>query len=103
MYTTGISDAYYCAECTRLEKDRDGCPKIVNLGASRTDLFYERRRLGESFARSLTVFLFVFADGIALRCRVQERLISYKYCIPRIFLVQYTTNNSIDDNFLSQQ
>ena len=39
----GISDAYYCAECTRLEKDRDGCPKIVNLGASRTDLFYERR------------------------------------------------------------
>ena len=44
---TGISDAYYCAECTRLEKDRDGCPKIVNLGASRTDLFYERRRLGQ--------------------------------------------------------
>src|SRR5882762_11769017 len=45
----GISDAYYCAECTRLEKDRDGCPKIVNLGASRTDLFYERRRLGEYY------------------------------------------------------
>lgn len=45
----GISDAYYCAECTRLEKDRDGCPKIVNLGASRTDLFYERRRLGSFF------------------------------------------------------
>lgn len=43
---SGISDAYYCSECTRLEKDRDGCPKIVNLGASRTDLFYERRRLG---------------------------------------------------------
>lgn len=47
LYNLGISDAYYCAECTRLEKDRDGCPKIVNLGASRTDLFYERRRLGE--------------------------------------------------------
>jgi hypothetical protein len=46
----GISDAYYCAECTRLEKDRDGCPKIVNLGASRTDLFYERRRLGKQLA-----------------------------------------------------
>lgn len=45
-FPLGISDAYYCAECTRLEKDRDGCPKIVNLGASRTDLFYERRRLG---------------------------------------------------------
>ena len=50
----GISDAYYCAECTRLEKDRDGCPKIVNLGASRTDLFYERRRLGE--------FIFIHED-----------------------------------------
>jgi hypothetical protein len=47
VYSLGISDAYYCAECTRLEKDRDGCPKIVNLGASRTDLFYERRRLGQ--------------------------------------------------------
>lgn len=32
-----------------MEKDRDGCPKIVNLGASRTDLFYERRRLGNDF------------------------------------------------------
>jgi hypothetical protein len=49
----GISDAYYCAECTRLEKDRDGCPKIVNLGASRTDLFYERRRLGLPSSRLL--------------------------------------------------
>ncbi|KAI6767163.1 hypothetical protein HG531_011523 [Fusarium graminearum] len=34
----GISDAFYCFECTRLEKDRDGCPKIINLGSSRTDL-----------------------------------------------------------------
>ncbi|KAG4305812.1 hypothetical protein PORY_000722 [Pneumocystis oryctolagi] len=25
----GISDGYYCFECTRLEKDRDGCPKEV--------------------------------------------------------------------------
>ena len=25
----GVSDAYYCKECTLLEKDRDGCPKIV--------------------------------------------------------------------------
>jgi hypothetical protein len=48
LLLVGISDAYYCSECTRLEKDRDGCPKIVNLGASRTDLFYERRRLGAS-------------------------------------------------------
>jgi len=40
----GISDAYYCKECTILEKDRDGCPKIVNLGAAKTDLFYERKK-----------------------------------------------------------
>merc|ERR1712029_1068911 len=39
----GVSDAYYCKECTIQEKDRDGCPKIVNLGSSKTDLFYERR------------------------------------------------------------
>ncbi len=38
-----LQDAYYCAECTRLEKDRDGCPKVVNLGASRTDLAYLRK------------------------------------------------------------
>ena len=53
----GISDAYYCAGCTRLEKDRDGCPKIVNLGASRTDLFYERRRLGTSLFQHVSNYL----------------------------------------------
>jgi len=42
----GISDAYYCKECTIQEKDRDGCPKIVNLGSSKTDLFYERKKYG---------------------------------------------------------
>eukprot|EP00462_Mataza_sp_D1_P019078 CAMPEP_0175137654 /NCGR_PEP_ID=MMETSP0087-20121206/9929_1 /TAXON_ID=136419 /ORGANISM="Unknown Unknown, Strain D1" /LENGTH=146 /DNA_ID=CAMNT_0016420501 /DNA_START=197 /DNA_END=638 /DNA_ORIENTATION=+ len=42
----GISDAYYCKECTIQEKDRDGCPKIVNLGSAKTDLFYERKKYG---------------------------------------------------------
>lgn len=69
----GVSDAYYCKECTIQEKDvryplktkqppaksneylicilsfqlqRDGCPKIVNLGSSKTDLFYERKKFG---------------------------------------------------------
>lgn len=69
----GISDAYYCKECVIQEKDvsviwmlcvgscdfylifngacgvlikRDGCPKIVNLGSSKTDLFYERKKYG---------------------------------------------------------
>jgi hypothetical protein len=41
-----ISDAYYCTECTRLEKDRDGCPRIVNMGSSRIDAFYQRKRVG---------------------------------------------------------
>lgn len=41
---TGISDAYYCTECTLQEKDRDGCPKIINLGSAKTDLFYERKK-----------------------------------------------------------
>lgn len=41
-----VSDAYYCKECTLLEKDRDGCPKIVNLGSAKTDLFYERKKYG---------------------------------------------------------
>ena len=60
----GISDAYYCAECTRLEKDRDGCPKIVNLGASRTDLFYERRRLGALYP-ALTPFRSYMSDRLS--------------------------------------
>lgn len=36
----GVSDAYYCRECVQQEKDRDGCPKVVNLGASKTDRYY---------------------------------------------------------------
>ncbi|KAM1222272.1 hypothetical protein ACFX2J_009823 [Malus domestica] len=41
-----ISDAYYRKECTQQEKDRDGCPKIVNLGSAKTDMFYERKKYG---------------------------------------------------------
>lgn len=69
----GISDAYYCAECTRLEKDRDGCPKIVNLGASRTDLFYERRRLG------MMILLLQRDHTHNLPYRFQERIESVNY------------------------
>ena len=42
----GVADAYYCKECTQMEKDRDGGPKIVNLGSAKTDLFYERKKYG---------------------------------------------------------
>ena len=41
-----VSDAYYCKGCTQMEKDRDGCPKIINLGVSRTDTYYERKKYG---------------------------------------------------------
>ncbi|CEF64443.1 PHF5-like family and Gamma-tubulin complex component protein family-containing protein [Strongyloides ratti] len=44
----GTTDAYYCTECTLLEKDRDGCPKILNVGTARTDIFYERKKYGPS-------------------------------------------------------
>ena len=40
----GASDAYYCRECSLQEKDRDGCPKIVNVGSARLDMFYERKK-----------------------------------------------------------
>eukprot|EP00545_Synedropsis_sp_CCMP1620_P012486 CAMPEP_0119009092 /NCGR_PEP_ID=MMETSP1176-20130426/4138_1 /TAXON_ID=265551 /ORGANISM="Synedropsis recta cf, Strain CCMP1620" /LENGTH=175 /DNA_ID=CAMNT_0006961543 /DNA_START=48 /DNA_END=576 /DNA_ORIENTATION=- len=43
---TGVTDAYYCRECVQQQKDRDGCPKIVNLGSTKTDLFYERKKYG---------------------------------------------------------
>ena len=42
----GVNDAYYCRECTQMEKDREGCPKVVNLGSTKTDLFYERKKYG---------------------------------------------------------
>uniref|UniRef100_A0A2K6N4D3 Uncharacterized protein n=1 Tax=Rhinopithecus bieti TaxID=61621 RepID=A0A2K6N4D3_RHIBE len=35
----GVSDACYC-------KEVDGCPKIVSLGNSKTDLFYECKKYG---------------------------------------------------------
>lgn len=57
----GISDAYYCKECTQQEKDRDGCPKIVNLGSAKTDLFYERKKYGfkKRWWASFISFLYV--------------------------------------------
>ncbi|KAK2963857.1 putative Pre-mRNA-splicing factor ini1 [Blattamonas nauphoetae] len=42
----GSCDAYYCKECTLQEKDRDGCPKIINVGQSRTDDHYHKKANG---------------------------------------------------------
>ncbi|KAG9461534.1 hypothetical protein GDO78_016482, partial [Eleutherodactylus coqui] len=41
-----VSDAYYDFTFTFCFFQRDGCPKIVNLGSSKTDLFYERKKYG---------------------------------------------------------
>ena len=42
----GVSKAYYCVSCTNQEKHKDGCPKIVNLGTAKTDMFYENKKYG---------------------------------------------------------
>jgi PHD finger-like domain-containing protein 5A len=39
----GESDAYYCRECCMQGKDRDGCPRILNVGGSRTDNYFHTR------------------------------------------------------------
>ena len=44
--TTSSPFPLFRQECTIQEKDRDGCPKIVNLGSAKTDLFYERKKYG---------------------------------------------------------
>ncbi|KAF0887480.1 hypothetical protein E2562_002215 [Oryza meyeriana var. granulata] len=31
------ADAYYCKACVQLEKDREGCPAVVNAGTARRD------------------------------------------------------------------
>lgn len=40
----GVADAFYCVECTILEKDREGCPKIINVGTAKIDLVYEKKK-----------------------------------------------------------
>lgn len=37
--------AYFCENCTLLGKDRDGCPRVINVGINRSDKFYERKRV----------------------------------------------------------
>ena len=36
--------AYYCQNCVLLGKNRDGCPRIINVGLSRSDMYFEKRR-----------------------------------------------------------
>lgn len=55
-------DAYYCAECTRLEKDRDGCPKTVNLGHARMDAIFNKKMQGMCVCPSHT-YSYRFQQG----------------------------------------
>ncbi|XP_025208593.1 PHD finger-like domain-containing protein 5B [Melanaphis sacchari] len=41
----GTADAYYCKECTIQEKDRDGCPKIINIGNARAAMMYQLKKI----------------------------------------------------------
>ena len=40
----GVAPASYCRECVALERDRDGCARVVNVGRQRTDAVYERKK-----------------------------------------------------------
>lgn len=42
------SPTYYCLECVRLEKDREGCPRIINIGSSRADMIHNKKKSGTS-------------------------------------------------------
>ncbi len=41
-----LLDAYYCKGCVLQEKDRDGCPKIVNMTGAALDNFYDKKKYG---------------------------------------------------------
>lgn len=36
--------AYYCAECVRTEKHREGCPRIVNIGSLKSDMVFKKKK-----------------------------------------------------------
>jgi PHD finger-like domain-containing protein 5A len=40
----GMSDAFYCKECAQMEKDRDGCPKVVSIGSSKASRHFDQKR-----------------------------------------------------------
>lgn len=39
-----MHEAYFCTQCCLLERDRDGCPRITNLGTTRSDNFYQQKK-----------------------------------------------------------
>lgn len=35
--------AYYCFECVLQEKDREGCPRVINVGSLKSDMISNKR------------------------------------------------------------
>jgi hypothetical protein len=46
----GVSEAFYCRECVLLEHERDGCPRIINLGQSKADMIFDKKKYAKSSA-----------------------------------------------------
>lgn len=44
-YNNAINTAYFCNSCTLLEKDRDGCPKVINLSMSKKDYIFNKKSI----------------------------------------------------------
>lgn len=43
--------AYYCLECVRTEKDREGCPRVMNVGSSRSDMIFNKKKANLTVGR----------------------------------------------------
>lgn len=43
-FKDGSAVAYYCLECVVSEKDREGCPRILNVGSSKADMVFNKRK-----------------------------------------------------------
>ncbi|KAK6464062.1 PHF5-like protein [Scheffersomyces coipomensis] len=46
--SNGGVDAYYCLECVRMEKHREGCPRILNLGSLKSDYMFNKKKLNST-------------------------------------------------------
>lgn len=39
-----VLEAYYCLECVLQEKHREGCPRITNVGSTKADNVFLRKK-----------------------------------------------------------
>lgn len=47
-----VGDAQFCQSCVTLQRDREGCPRIVNFTAAHRDQFYNRQTVAPSNSNS---------------------------------------------------